>query len=51
MVAAAAECHFFDTAAVTPASRIDGVHLDVDQHLILGKALAEVVAPLVDASP
>jgi lysophospholipase L1-like esterase len=40
-VAAAADCHFFDSGTVTSASRVDGVHLDADQHLALGKALAE----------
>jgi lysophospholipase L1-like esterase len=36
-------CHFFDAGTVTTSSRVDGVHLDRDQHLKLGKALAEVV--------
>ena len=38
-------CHLFDAGSVTPASRIDGIHLDADQHLVLGRALVEVVAP------
>jgi lysophospholipase L1-like esterase len=46
-VADATGCHFFDAASVTPASRVDGIHLDADQHLRLGNALAEVVAPLL----
>ena len=33
-------CHFFDAGSVTTTSRVDGVHLDEDQHLALGKALA-----------
>jgi lysophospholipase L1-like esterase len=37
-------CHFFDAGTVTPASLVDGIHLDVDQHLALGEALVEVVA-------
>jgi lysophospholipase L1-like esterase len=41
-VAAALGCHFFDSGTVTDASRVDGVHLDADQHLTLGKAIAEV---------
>jgi lysophospholipase L1-like esterase len=49
-MAAASSCHFFDSASVTSASRVDGVHLDADQHLTLGKAVAEVVAPLVGRS-
>ena len=40
-------CHFFDAGSVTATSRVDGVHLDEDQHLALGKALAAVIKPLV----
>jgi len=40
-------CHFFDAGSVTPASRVDGIHLDSDQHLVLGEALAGVVAPIL----
>jgi lysophospholipase L1-like esterase len=36
-------CRFFDAGQVTSASRVDGVHLDADQHLALGQALARVV--------
>ncbi|HWX34233.1 MAG TPA: SGNH/GDSL hydrolase family protein [Steroidobacteraceae bacterium] len=39
-------CHFFDAGSVTGASVVDGVHLDADQHLSLGKALARFVAAL-----
>jgi lysophospholipase L1-like esterase len=39
-------CYFFDAGTVTPASLIDGIHLDADQHLLLGKALAAFVATL-----
>lgn len=46
-VAEALGCHFFDAGGVTPASRVDGVHLDADQHLALGRAMVEVVAPLL----
>ena len=49
-VAAAADCHFFDSGAVTSASRVDGVHLDADQHFALGKALAEVTHRILPAS-
>jgi lysophospholipase L1-like esterase len=45
--AAALGCHFFDAGSVTSASRVDGVHLDADQHLLLGKVMAGVVAPLL----
>lgn len=34
------QCHFFDAGSVTPASLIDGIHLDSGQHAILGRALA-----------
>jgi lysophospholipase L1-like esterase len=39
-------CHFFDAASVTASSRVDGIHLDADQHAALGTALADVVAGL-----
>jgi lysophospholipase L1-like esterase len=42
-VASGLGCHFFDAATVTTSSRVDGVHLDRDQHSKLGNALAEVV--------
>jgi lysophospholipase L1-like esterase len=42
-------CHFFDAASVTSSSRVDGIHLDADQHLALGRALAGVVAPILVA--
>jgi lysophospholipase L1-like esterase len=34
---------FFDAASVTEASLVDGVHLDLNQHQILGEAIAKVV--------
>src|SRR5262245_23024473 len=40
-------CHCFDSGTVTPSSKVDGVHLDADQHVALGKALSRVVAPLL----
>lgn len=40
-------CHFFDAGQVTPTSKIDGVHLDKDQHYALGSALVKVIHPLV----
>ena len=40
-------CHFFDAASVTMASQVDGVHLDADQHLMLGQAVAQVVDALL----
>ena len=40
-------CHFFDSSTVTTSSNVDGVHLDAEQHLTLGRALSRVVAPLL----
>ena len=36
-------CMFFDAGSVTTSSRIDGVHLDRDQHRVLGLELAKAV--------
>jgi len=36
-------CHFFNAETVTTSSRVDGVHLDRDQHSKLGNTLVEVV--------
>lgn len=36
-------CPFFDAGTVTTASRVDGVHLDRDQHRALGLAIANVL--------
>ena len=41
------QCHFFDSASVTSSSRVDGIHLDKDQHLMLGEALVEIVTPIL----
>ena len=38
------DCEFFDAGQVTASSRVDGVHLDADQHQALGQALARIVA-------
>jgi lysophospholipase L1-like esterase len=43
-------CYFFDAATVTSSSRVDGIHLDAEQHLALGRALADVVAPILAAA-
>ena len=39
--------YFFDSATVTEASVVDGIHLDENQHSILGKAIAEAVSNVV----
>ncbi len=41
------DCYYFDAATVTTSSRVDGVHLDADQHATLGRALAGVVATII----
>jgi len=41
------DCHFFDAGSVTASSRVDGIHLDADQHVTLGKALASVVSAIL----
>jgi lysophospholipase L1-like esterase len=46
-VTSALGCHFFDAGSVTASSRVDGIHLDADQHVALGKALVSVVSPIL----
>jgi lysophospholipase L1-like esterase len=46
-VARERDCAFFDAGTVTPTSRVDGVHLDADQHERLGVAIAGVVRPML----
>jgi lysophospholipase L1-like esterase len=46
-VATTLECHFFDASTVTASSRLDGIHLDEDQHLALGRAIAGFVHPIL----
>ncbi len=45
--ASALGCTLFDVEDVTPTSPEDGVHLNAGQHLKLGKALAQTVAPIL----
>lgn len=40
-------CHFFDAGSVVAASKVDGVHLDCEQHATLGTALSGFVAALL----
>ena len=40
-------CHYFDAETATSTSVVDGVHLDLDQHLKLGAALADIVRPIL----
>jgi lysophospholipase L1-like esterase len=46
-VAAELECAFFDAGRVIRTSVVDGVHLDADQHQVLGRELAPIVARLL----
>ena len=41
---------FFDTNTVTGPSKIDGIHLDEDQHKLLGEALARAILAKVSFS-
>ena len=43
-------CHFFDAASVTQTSRVDGVHLDLDQHAALGHGLVPVVKGILESA-
>ena len=47
-VAEEMSCAFFDAGSVTTTSKVDGVHLDADQHCALGKAVAKKVASLLE---
>jgi lysophospholipase L1-like esterase len=42
-------CYFFDAGSVTASSEVDGIHLDREQHLALGQALAAPVIAILDA--
>jgi len=43
-------CMVFDAGTVTTTSRRDGIHLDADQHVVLGKAIAGVVQDTLKTS-
>jgi len=43
-------CRFFDAGEVTSARRVDGVHLDADQHQTLGRALAKIASQALSRS-
>jgi lysophospholipase L1-like esterase len=40
-------CHFFDAGSVISSSQADGVHLDAEQHLVLGAKLSGIVRALL----
>lgn len=39
--------HYFDAATVTEASAVDGIHLDKNQNLVLGEAIARAVSNVI----
>jgi lysophospholipase L1-like esterase len=41
-------CPFIDAGRIVSTSPHDGIHLDADEHLKLGRALARTVAPLLE---
>jgi lysophospholipase L1-like esterase len=49
-VASELGCRCFDAETITTASLVDGVHLDSDQHLKFGVALAKVVNEMLTKS-
>jgi len=50
LIASENSCPFFNAGTVTTTSIVDGVHLDEDQHLALGRALAAKVRELFSES-
>ncbi len=49
-VANDASCEFFDAGDVTQTSKVDGVHLDKEQHRALGVSLAHCVQTILKRS-
>jgi lysophospholipase L1-like esterase len=47
-VAKESACAFFDSGGVTSSSKVDGIHLDADQHETLGCKLAPIVERLLE---
>ena len=39
--------HYFDASSVTEASSVDGIHLDENQHSVLGEAIAHAVSKAI----
>lgn len=46
-VCAEVGCHFIDAGSVIMSSKVDGVHLDAEQHLVLGNELCRVAQKLL----
>jgi hypothetical protein len=40
-------CKFLDASEVVKTSEVDGIHLDVDQHIKLGHSIAEKVLEIL----
>jgi lysophospholipase L1-like esterase len=40
-------CHYFDVGKVIKTSKLDGVHWDASEHLVLGKKLTQVIGKLL----
>ena len=47
-VAAETQCDFFDAGTVISASKIDGIHLDLDQHQQLARSLHPLVQSILN---
>jgi lysophospholipase L1-like esterase len=43
------ECSFFDASSVIQSSRVDGLHIDPEDHQILGKRLAQIVIDILNS--
>jgi len=50
MVSDLNNCFYFNVSDVTPASKMDGIHLDSDQHIKLGKAMGTMVKKIFSDS-
>jgi len=42
-------CHYFDAGAVVTTSKVDGIHLDEEQHIMLGRTISIEVKKLLNA--
>ena len=40
-------CHFFDAGNIITSSKVDGVHLDAEQHFVLGGELSRIATTLL----
>jgi len=41
-------CAFFDSGTVIATSKTDGIHLESDAHIALGKALVPTIAAIIN---